>query len=103
MDKNFGVCLRNERVAVRRQIAAQLAIVVNLSVEDNLKGPVSVGERLMPSGRQIQNGEPPVAQQDLRMLVKSFVIRTAVGLRSRYAAKSFNLLGGDAALKAIEA
>src|SRR5437764_8618256 len=59
------------------KLAAQLAIVVDLAVEDREHALVFVGNRL-PAADDIDDAEPPHAERDLWCEEISILVRTAV-------------------------
>ena len=73
----FGVGGRPEPVPAPRQVRAQLAIVVDLAVEDDDLGAVLVRDRLAPSF-QVDDAQPAHAEADLPRDEKSFVVGPTV-------------------------
>jgi hypothetical protein len=60
--QHLGVGLRREAMPLADQFVAQLAVVVDLAVEDDDHRAVLVGYRL-PTRRQIDDREPPDPQR----------------------------------------
>ena len=56
MNDHLGVGVRGEHVPALEQLAGQLAIVVDLAVEDDLHGAVFVADRLV-AGLQVDDAE----------------------------------------------
>ena len=52
-------------VSRRAQLRAQLAVVVNLAVENDLVAVAAVGQWLVAARREIENTQPPVREFDL--------------------------------------
>jgi hypothetical protein len=77
MDDGFGVARRVEAVAVRFQLAAQLAEVVDLAVEDDPNSLVLVVNRLMPRG-QVDDAEPAHAEAHPALDVQPFIVGSAM-------------------------
>src|SRR5579863_7920298 len=77
MNDRLRVALRRERVAARQQIAAQIAIVVNLAVKDNPDRLVLVRDRLV-ARMQVDNAEPPHPDRTPAIEMKPVVIRSPV-------------------------
>jgi len=83
VDDGFGVGVRTEDVALSRQRLLQLAMVVDLAVEDNPDGSILVGERLRAAGA-IDDGQPSVRERDPRPRKIPFAVRAAMGNPSRH-------------------
>ena len=62
VDDDFGVGVRAEDVAARDQVASQLAVVVDLAVEDELDRAVLVGHRLVRGGAEVDDAQPAEAE-----------------------------------------
>src|SRR5205085_9682895 len=60
--QDFRVRVGAKALAARFEFATQLAIVVNLAVEADLKTPVSVTHRLMPGRRRVNDRQPPMTE-----------------------------------------
>ena len=50
MNECFGVALCGQAMTALLQIGAQLEVIVNLAVEDDMDGAVFVGDGLMTAG-----------------------------------------------------
>ena len=61
----------------RSQRGAQLAVVVDLAVEDHPDGAVLVGDRLV-AGRDVDDAQAPHAERDAVLDVEALVVRSAV-------------------------
>ena len=77
MDDGFGVGLGAERVAAGLEIAAQLAMVVDLAVEDDPHRAVFVGHRLIAAGA-IDDGQAPVAERQPRRVEVAAAVGAAM-------------------------
>lgn len=77
VDEHLGVGVRAEGVAPF-EFAAERAEVVDLAVEGDPDGPVLVGHGLVPGGRQVEDGEPPVREADGAVDVHARVVGAAV-------------------------
>ena len=80
LEHDLGVAGRAERDSARRELAAQLAIVVELAVVT--KRQAVLRERLRGRSREVDDGEPAVPERDddagAFMLVDAFTVGTAV-------------------------
>ena len=56
MEQNFGIAVRAEVVAGGLQLAAELLLVVDLTVEHQHHALIAGLHRLMPQGRKVLNG-----------------------------------------------
>ena len=63
---HLGVGLGGELVSERLQLGAQLAVVVDLAVVDQPAASSAAGERLVTVLRQIDDGQPVVAEHPAR-------------------------------------
>jgi hypothetical protein len=81
MDQDLGVAARLEAVPLRLERAAQLLVVVDLAVEDDLDRAVLVPHRLGAQRRQVDDRQPTVAERALLVFVKTLSVRPAVGDR----------------------
>ena len=63
-EHDLGVGLRPEAVAVRLELSAQLDVVVDLAVVEELQRAVLARERLAASVGQVDDREPRVAERD---------------------------------------
>jgi len=79
VDDGFGVGLRGEGVAERREFFRQLAEVVDLAVEDGDDRAVRVEQRLLAGG-QVDDRQAAVAEADAGFQVDVALDRTAVEL-----------------------
>ena len=59
------------------QLTPQLAVVIDLAVEDKCVTPIGGGHGLLPGG-QVNNAQPPVAQGHARARIIALTVRTAV-------------------------
>ena len=62
MKQDFGVGRGPEMETFFFQLGSQFAIVVDLAVKRDTEGAGLVEHRLRATGRQIQNGQPPMRQ-----------------------------------------
>src|ERR1022692_1401672 len=77
MQQRFAVRPGLETMPLRREIALQLAVVVDLAVGNQPEGTVLVGERLM-SAREIDNGQPPHPKRYRTVGVSTLIVRAAM-------------------------
>ena len=84
MHDHFRVALRLEHVAKRLQLGAQLAVVVDLAVEDDTDRAVLVEDRLVPAG-QVDDRQPPHPEPDPPLDVDALVIGAAMHDRGAHA------------------
>ena len=79
MQQHLGVALRSEDEALAFQLAAQLAIVVDLAVERDAIAPVGARHRLRAGLRQVDDREAPMREADAAVLryPHSRAVRTA--------------------------
>jgi hypothetical protein len=64
---------------LRFELTAQLGVVVDLAVEDQLPAAAPGGHRLVAQGREIQNRQAPVDQAGPGVLPDTGIIRSPVG------------------------
>jgi hypothetical protein len=69
VNDGFCVCTRGEAVTARFQLATQLAMVVDLAVEDHDNRPVLVRDRLI-SCDEVDDREAPDTERDSRVVVE---------------------------------
>jgi hypothetical protein len=91
MDDDLGVGARREDVATVPKSALKIAIVVDLSVEDDVESPILVGDGLM-AAVEIDDRQPANAETDRSVDVIADVVRSAVDDRRTH---SPNGLGID--------
>src|SRR5208337_367094 len=84
MQNGFGVAVRPELMAPGEEIRAQIAVVIDFTVESNPDGLVLVGDGLV-AARQINNAQAPVPQSQHAVQVKALVIRPTMRHRVRSA------------------
>jgi len=77
MQNRLGIALRRECVSAPQQLAPQLAVIVDLAVEDDDLGPIFVENRLAPAG-QVDDAEPPHAQSHGAVHIDALVVRPSV-------------------------
>src|SRR5207247_1436715 len=66
-------------VAAALELGSQRPVVVDLAVEDHVDGRVLVGHRLVPGGREVDEGQPAVHQLAVRIAILTAPIGAAVG------------------------
>jgi hypothetical protein len=66
MYDDFGIAARAEGITQRLQLRHQLAVVVDLAVENYTDRTVSIEQRLLP-GRQIDNRQAPMTERESRL------------------------------------
>src|SRR6266571_132945 len=74
MENGLGVTLGRERVSAGQEPAAELAIIVDLTVEDDDLRAILVEDRLSPA-RQIDDAEPPHPEADGALHIDALVVR----------------------------
>ena len=74
-DRRVGLAL--DPVAARLELAPELAVIVDLAVEDDLDLARLVGHRLMPA-ENAGDGEARVTEEDARALEDSLVVGPAM-------------------------
>ena len=84
MQNGFGVAVRPELMAPRQEVRAQIAIVIDFTVEGNPDGLVLVGDGLV-AARQINDAQAPVPQAQRAVQVKALVVRPTMRHRVRSA------------------
>jgi hypothetical protein len=62
MHNNFCVTVRSKLMTSSQKISAELQIIVDLTVEDNLHTAIFVTQRLSTPG-DVDNAEPSVSQR----------------------------------------
>ena len=67
-------------MAARLERPAQGLMVVDLAIEGDDHRAILRGHGLRPAG-QIHDGQPPVAEAEMRLRVEAFAIRAAMALR----------------------
>ena len=80
MDDDLGVALGAEDMAERGELGDQLLVVVDLAVVDDDDTSILVPQRLL-ARREIDDGQPLVAEADSRFDVQAFFVRAAMTLR----------------------
>ena len=104
MHDHLGVRLRPEAVPASFQLGAELAVVVDLAVEDELDGAVLVPDRLVPR-LEVDDRQAPEPEADAGSVVVLFdvdpvVVRPSMPDRRRHAAEDvtvYPLAADDAA------
>src|SRR5215831_8550012 len=84
MDDDLGVRARPEAMAERRELVPQSAVVVDLSVEDDVDAAVLVGDRLI-TGLEIDHAQPGDAERNPPLDVIAEGVGTAVPQRADHA------------------
>lgn len=64
VEQDFGVAVGMENAAGALQLLAQFAEVVDFAVEDQYAAAGGVDHRLIARGAQVEDGQPPVAEQN---------------------------------------
>ena len=108
VNDDFRIRRRPEPVALRLQLVTQLAVVVDLTVEDYRYAAILIRDRLM-AGLQIDDGEAAHAERDRIVHQQTVVVRTAVHQRVAHPLDGFAFRAstvhrddtGDAAHQAI--
>ncbi len=80
MDQDFGIALGPEPVSPAFEPAAQLLVVVDLAVEDDLDRAVFVADRLV-APFQVDDRQPPMRQPDPWLGPEPLGVRAAMGDR----------------------
>ncbi len=96
VDHHLGVRPGLESMAELREKVAQALVVVDFAIEDDPERPVFVRDRLMAS-LDVDDGEPPRGEPGPGVEEGSFIVRTAVGDRSRHRFENgpVGFLGGN--------
>ncbi len=81
MDDRLGVRMGVKPVAALLEVLTQLAVIVDLAVENDPLRTVLVMHRLLARG-EIDDRQPPHREPDILMQVKTVVVRPAVNDRS---------------------
>ena len=89
-------------MAARLEIAPQLVVVVDFSVEDDPDRPVFVGHRLIAAGA-VDNGQPAVAEREPRRAVNSSAVRTAMNQSVRHGADGVTHVWGQITVQTDDA
>jgi hypothetical protein len=84
MDNRFRVCVSLETVAARLKLALQVAIVVNLAVENNRNLTVAAGHWLTPA-RQIDDRQTPHAERNSIVDQDSLIVGPAMSNHATHA------------------
>ena len=79
-------------MAARGEIGAQLEVIVNLAIADDVNASVLVGNRL-PAAIEIDNAEPAHGQADAGFDEETVLIRSAVTKRVRHFAQESRAVG----------
>ena len=77
MDDDFGVAAGPEDVSALLEVVPQLAVVVDLAVEDDPDRAVFVGHRLMPA-LEVDDAQPAHAERDAVSEIHALIVRAAV-------------------------
>src|SRR5204862_7242777 len=80
VDEDLGGARRSEGVAGSLEVAPELAIVVDLTVLDDLDGAVLVADRLV-AGREVDDRKPPGRERHRAVRVLAEAVGAAVGER----------------------
>jgi hypothetical protein len=67
---HLSIGTAQESMPESAQLFPQFEVVVQLAVVDNPAGFICAGHWLVASGRKIQDGQSPVTQRQVKMLVK---------------------------------
>ena len=78
--EHLGVGATAEDMAARLEHPAQHLMIVDLAIEGDDHRPVFGRHGLRPTG-QVHDGQPPVAEAEMRLRVEAFSIRPAMALR----------------------
>ena len=64
LEDDLGVALREEAVTLGRELAAQLAIIVDAAVEHDGEAKLRIDHRLLRCGSKIDDAQAPMAEGD---------------------------------------
>jgi len=92
----LGVRVGGEGVAARHELGAQLAVVVDLAVEDDRHRSILVEDRL-PSPREVDDAESPHPQADPPLDVEPLRVGAAVDYSLAHAVEQLGLDRADIA------
>src|SRR5580704_4335900 len=76
LDQGFGVTTAAPAPG-RLQLLAQQQVIVDFAIECNDIALIRRQHGLMPGRRQVEDGQAPLSQADLRVMPNALVIRTA--------------------------
>ncbi len=93
VNDDFGVATSLEMVALRLQISAQLAKVVDLAVADHPDGSVLVRDWLVTTA-QIDDRKSAHAHRERTIRIAAFVIRTAMDRHFGHAREQYRRASG---------
>jgi hypothetical protein len=65
-------------MAALKEVCAQVAVVVDLSVESDPDGFVFIRNRLV-AAREVNDAEAAIAERDFALEIKSLIVRPAMG------------------------
>src|SRR5438094_410565 len=85
MQNDFGIRTRLECVPKTLELVAELDIIVDLPIEDDLQLPIFIADRL-GSPLDIDDREPAVPQPDLSVDERALPIRPAMAKHSHHSA-----------------
>jgi hypothetical protein len=85
MEENLGIGTRLENVPAADQVRAEFAVVIDLAVESNLQRAVLIRHGLLAGLGQVYDGQAPVAEHGVRVLVNTRAIRAAMNLGGQHA------------------
>src|SRR5262245_30080648 len=78
MHDDFRIAVRAKDVAIAEELLAQLEVVVNLAVEDDLYAAVFVAERLL-AGSEVDDGQSSMSEADTGADPETLSVRPAMG------------------------
>ena len=78
MDDDLGIAARAKDMAERSEFGHQRLEIIDLAVEDDANRTILVVERLI-AAREIDDGEPAVAEPDARPIVETVAVGAAMG------------------------
>src|SRR5262249_39909486 len=84
-EDHLGVGRAAEAVALRLELRAKLAVVVDLAVVDELETPVLACERLVARRRGVDDREPAKAERRARVRVEAAAVGAAMREGGRHA------------------
>ena len=70
MQEDLGVGVRGKAPPALFQLFAQLAVVIDLAVENDLIPAIGAGHRLSSGLREVDDGQPAVSQADAAIVGK---------------------------------
>jgi hypothetical protein len=78
LKQDFRIGVGPEPDAARGKLLAKFQIVVYLPIKDNDGTGIRINHGLMPTGRQVNDGETPMTKRNSPAKVRPRIVRTSV-------------------------